>query len=209
MQEPFDRDTELMLRCQAGDEACFEKLVERHKQRVFGLVFRFLGGRADAEDIAQEVFVRVYHARRSYTPRAKFTTWLYTICRNTCFKELRKRKHNTVSLSQETPPSGEVLADRIAQPHTASPSAALLQSERVHVVKTAIDALPEAQRMALLLRKYDQLSYQEIAKAMGCSAKAVKSLLYRAKQNLRNSLAPYVEKGESSETSSAGRDLSE
>lgn len=207
MEERFDRDTELMLRFQAGDESCFEQLVDRHKQRVFGLVYRFLGGGSDVEDIAQEILVRVYRARKTYRPSAKFTTWLYTICRNTCFKEYRKRR--LVLVSDETGQMEDDIIYQMPDMHTPSPSESALRDEQALVVKAAIDSLPEAQRMALILRKYEQLSYQEIAQAMACSPKAVRSLLYRARGNLKEQLAGYMESDRSSETSGAGRGLSQ
>ncbi|MEW6358655.1 MAG: sigma-70 family RNA polymerase sigma factor [Planctomycetota bacterium] len=208
MQERSDRDKELMLGFQAGDESCFEQLIERHKQRVFSLVYRFLGGGPDAEDVAQDVFMRVYRAKGSYKPTAKFTTWLYAICRNTCFKELQKRRPIPIALPGEAEDTADDSIHQMGNRRPPSPSDSLLRDEQALVVKAAIDALPDAQRMAVILSKYDQLSYQEIAEVMECSAKAVKSLLYRAREGLRDRLAAYVQEGESGDTSRPGQGLS-
>jgi RNA polymerase sigma-70 factor (ECF subfamily) len=194
IDERLDSDTQLMLGFQAGDEACFEKLVERNKQRVFALVFRFLGGHQDAEDVAQEVFLRVYRARSRYQPTAKFTTWLYVICRNTCFKQLEKHRRHAVSLPEETASVREVAQRHVPDARTPSPLDSLLLDERARLVRAAIASLPASQRMALILSRYDGLPYAEIAEAMGCSDKAVKSLLHRARMNVKARLAHYFEK---------------
>jgi len=185
-----DNDAALMLRLQAGDDACFAQIVERHQRRVFGLAYRFLGGRSDVEDAAQEVFIRVYRGRRTYKPTASFTTWLYTICRNTCYNRLRKKAVPAVSFS------GDEDGDAFLQPtdvRTATPLQSMLQEERAKKVKKAIDALPEGQRMAVLLYRFEGLSYAEIGEVIGKSEKAVKSLLHRARQNLKELLADYFE----------------
>ena len=192
-----DTDVELMLRCQAGDESCFERLVERHKQQVLGLVYRFLGGPRNAEDVAQKVFLRVWRARRRYKPKAKFTTWLYAICRNTCFSELKKHRRMVIPISlsgEAASPDGAEHANEIRDDAMLSPLEAGLRDEQAEMAKRAIDSLPDAQRMAVVMRCYEQLPYEDIALAMGCSAKAVKSLLHRARVNLRNSLAEYLER---------------
>lgn len=193
MAERFDKDAELMLRFQAGDESCFEELVERHKQRVFNTVYRFLGGSPDAEDIAQEIFIRIYRARKTYKASARFTTWLYAVCRNTCLKQLRKHPPATVALSDETGRPDTPVAPPIADTRTPSPLEAALHSEQALVVKKAVDALPESQKMAVILHRYEHLSYREIAEAMGCSVQAVKARLHRARVNLKEKLAGYLE----------------
>jgi len=194
MDEPFDRDTQLMLRLQAGETACFEQLVERHKQRVFNLVFRFLGGSGEAEDIAQEIFLDIYHARTRYKPTARFTTWLYIICRNTCFKQQRKRRPVSLSVSAGAGTAENSVASRLEDHHNPSPLEAALHGERALAVRRAIDALPASQKMALILSRYEELPYKDIAAAMGCSVKAVKSLLHRAKMNVKDKLTGYLEK---------------
>jgi len=186
-----DEDIRLMLRFQNGEESCFEQLVERHKNRVFNIAYRFLGNYQDAEDLAQQIFIKVYHASKSYKPQAKFTTWLYAICRNTCLKALRKNKPNVVSIHQDVELTENKVAPQYADPNIATPSESLLNNEQSLLIKNALDALPANQKMAVILCRYDRLSYEEIAIIMKCSVKAVKSLLHRAKINLKEKLKDY------------------
>jgi RNA polymerase sigma-70 factor (ECF subfamily) len=187
----FDEDIRLMLQFQGGKESCFERLVERHKDRVFNLAYRFLGNYAEAEDLAQEIFIKIYHAKKTYQPKAKFTTWLYVICKNTCLKKLRKKRPEMVSLHDQIELQEGTVTHQIADAHIPSPSVSTLNNEQTLVVKEAIDSLPANQKMAVILYRYDQLSYEEIAKVIGCSVRAVKSLLHRAKINLKEKLAEY------------------
>ncbi len=180
-----------MLRFKNGEEACFVELVKIHKQRVFAFAYRFLGGAADAEDAAQEVFIKVYNAAGTYTVKAKFTTWLFTITRNTClnFLDKRNRKGLFVSLD-ESPDTREDSPNlQVADTKDPPPAELLIKQEQFEAVKKALDSLPENQKTAVLLCRYDDLSYEAIAEVMGCSVKAVKSLLHRAKLNLKEKLA--------------------
>jgi len=185
-------DIQLMLRFKNGEESCFVQLVERHKTRVFNLVYRFLGSSQEAEDIAQEIFIKVYYAKNTYEPKAKFTTWLYTICKNTCFNELRKRKPVCVSVDDTIRLEEDTVAFQVADPSTPTPADAVLNNEKALIVKSAIDSLSVPQKMAVILFRYDRLSYEEIAQIMHCSVKAVKSLLHRAKEQLKEKLKYYV-----------------
>lgn len=188
-----DEDIQLMLRFKNGEESCFEQLVERHKARVFNVVYRFLGSHQDAEDAAQEVFIKVYNAKNSYQPKAKFTTWLYTICKNTCFNELRKRKSVCVSIDDTIRLEEDTVPLQIADSSALSPADSALNKEKAFIVKNAIDSLSVSQKMAVILCRYDRLSYEEIAQIMHCSVIAVKSLLHRAKVQLKDKLKYYIE----------------
>jgi len=182
-------DIRLMSLASAGDMAAFEQLVERHQRMVVGTVGRMLGTNSDAEDIAQQVFVRVWKNLKRYEPRAKFTTWLLKITRNLVFNELRRRsRHPAVPLQSETDEEERPLKDE----HAASPDATLLEHELQEAVDAAIAQLPETQRMAVVLRRYEELSYEEIAEALDQSVSAVKSLLFRARTELRESLKRYL-----------------
>src|SRR3989440_7783555 len=182
-------DIRLMGLASAGDMAAFEQLVERHQRLVVGTVGRMLGTNSDAEDIAQQVFVRVWKNLRRYEPRAKFTTWLLKITRNLVFNELRRRsRHPAVPLQSETDEEERPLKDDNA----VSPDATLLEHELQEAVDAAIAQLPETQRMAVILRRYEELSYEEIAEALDQSVSAVKSLLFRARTELRESLKSYL-----------------
>ena len=187
-----NEDIELMLRFQDGEESCFEQLVQRHKSKVFNLAYRFLGNYHDAEDLSQRVFIKIYQIKSSYKPQAKFTTWLYTICKNMCLNELRDKKPHAVSVEENIELQEDTVAMQIADTKNPSPLESVLDNELNQVVKEAVDLLPENQKMAVILYRYEQLSYEEISKIMNCSAKAVKSLLHRAKLNLKEKLEGYV-----------------
>jgi len=182
-------DIRLMSLAGAGDVKAFEQLVERHQRLVIGTVGRMLGTNSDAEDIAQQVFVRVWKNVKRYEPRAKFTTWLLKITRNLVFNELRRRsRHPAVPLQSETDEEERPLKDENA----TSPDATLLEHELQEAVDAAIAQLPETQRMAVILRRYEELSYEEIAESLDQSVSAVKSLLFRARTELRESLNRYL-----------------
>ncbi len=173
-----------MLAFRRGDESAFEALFERHRDRVLNTAFRFLGDANLAQDIAQEVFVRVYTHGKDYQPSAEFTTWLYRITANACFDEARKRKR-----LRHTPP--DELPETTADP-SPSPEARAQDSELAREVRRAIASLPDNQRLAVVLQRYDGLSYRQIAEVLKTSVPAVESLLFRAKNALRTMLSPYV-----------------
>jgi RNA polymerase sigma-70 factor (ECF subfamily) len=183
------KDVRLMQLVSAGETGAFEELVERHQRLVLGTVARMLGNNSDVEDIAQQVFVRVWKSAKRYVPRAKFTTWLLKITRNLVFNELRRRsRHAQLPLQIESESEERPIRDERA----TAPDAALLEQELQHAVETAIELLPETQRMAVVLRRYDELSYEEIAEVLGQSVPAVKSLLFRARTELRARLSRYL-----------------
>ena len=190
----MSEDTDLMMRFQNGEASCFEELVERHKQRVFGIAYRYLGNAQDAEDVAQQVFINIYNAKASYKPTAQFTTWLYTVCKNTCLKTFRKKRFPTVSIDEDVETDEETVPVQLPDPQALTPLENALHREQEAVVKEAIEALPENQKMVVLLYKYEELSYEEIAKITGLSVKAVKSALHRARVSLKEKLAGYFKK---------------
>ena len=182
-------DVRLMQLVSAGDADAFEELVERHQRLVMGTVARMLGNNSDVEDIAQQVFVRVWKSAKRYVPRAKFTTWLLKITRNLVFNELRRRsRHPQSSLQSEPDEEERPLKDERAR----APDASLLEKELQSAIDAAIAQLPETQRMAVVLRRYDELSYEQIAEVLDQSVPAVKSLLFRARTELRTRLSRYL-----------------
>ena len=182
-------DVRLMRLVGRGDTVAFEKLVERHQALVAGTVARMLGSNSDVEDIAQQVFIRVWKSARRYVPRAKFTTWLLKITRNLVFNEMRRTKrHAHVPLQPEAGTEDLPLKDDT----NLAPDASLLEVELRQTIKEAILQLPETQRMALVLRRYEQLSYEEIADVLDLSVPAVKSVLFRARSELRTRLSKYL-----------------
>jgi RNA polymerase sigma-70 factor (ECF subfamily) len=183
-------DIRLMQLVAGGDTAALESLIERHQALVAGTVARMLGSNSDVEDISQQVFIRVWRSAGRYVARAKFTTWLLKITRNLVFNEMRRAKrhpHVPVQIDPEAEPLP--LKDEI----TETPDAALLQTELRRAIESAITQLPETQRMALVLRRYEDLSYEEIAEVLELSLPAVKSLLFRARTELRERLKGYLE----------------
>ncbi len=194
-EEPADADADLMLRFRQGDAAAFTTLVRSFQGRVVSLAARYLGSLADAEDLAQEVFLRVYRARESYEPTARFSTWIYRITVNASLNHLRGRRVRR----KITAPLPAVADD--GEPADFADAAALPADELMEedelsrVLRTIVDELPERQRLALLLNKYEGLSYEDTAAAMELTVSAVKSLLTRARVNVKERLVPYLEDG--------------
>ena len=194
-QEPEDPDAELMLRFGVGDEEAFTLLVRRYQGRIVSLAMRYLGNSADAEDLAQEVFLRVYRARETYTPSARFSTWIYRVTVNASLNLLRGRKvRRRVSAALPTGPGDEEPAE-FADHEAETAHEKVEKKELAVVLRQIVDDLPERQRMALLLNKYEDQSYEDTAAAMDLSVSAVKSLLTRARLNVKERLVPYLAEG--------------
>src|SRR5438477_4615164 len=175
-------DVRLMRLVAGGDTVAFEQLVERHQTLVAGTVARMLGANSDVEDIAQQVFIRVRKSAGRYVARAKFTTWLLKITRNLVFNEMRRAKRHPHVPVQIEPEVEEILLKDEAM---ATPDAILLEAELQAAIEKAITLLPETQRMAIVLRRYEELSYEGIADVLDLSVPAVKSLLFRARTEFR------------------------
>lgn len=187
-----------MLRVKAGDAFAFEQLMERYHARLVRFL-RHVGGTDDSgEDLAQDVFLRVFRARESYQPNARFATWLFHIAHNVASNAIRDRqRRREVQVAGNSSSESSIMSlDQMAMASTGMmPVRRLDKAERAEMVRTAVDALNERQRMALLLCKFEGLSYQEIAEAMDLTVQAVKSLLSRARVNLKELLDPYVNQG--------------
>ena len=185
--EVVEPDAELMLRVREGDPACFSLLLERHRRPVIHFLYRMVQNRAVAEELAQEVFLRVYRSREGYHPAAKFTTWLFRIATNLALNSLRDGRNEKHQEAIETESE-----DRpVRQVHDGSPNAEqrLIEDVRVREIRSAIESLPAKQRAAVLMHKYQEMEYAQIAGALECSESAVKSLLFRAYESLRARLA--------------------
>jgi RNA polymerase sigma-70 factor (ECF subfamily) len=185
-----DEDVRLMRLVARGDTTAFQQLIERHQTLIAGTVARMLGSNSEVEDVAQQVFIRVWKSAGRYVPRAKFTTWLLKITRNLVFNEMRRSKRQAHVPMQTEAEETIPLRDETTQ----SPDASLLESELQKAIEEAISELPETQRMALVLRRYEELSYEEIADVLDLSVPAVKSVLFRARTDLRERLRRYLEK---------------
>ena len=177
-------DEDLMRRCREGDMSAFELIVLRYKDAIFNFIYHLVADYHIAQDISQETFLRVLRNVDRYKPRNRFKTWLYRIAVNLCKNELRNRgRRKTVSLDDPALDVESLIGDSYTPPDRAYEEA-----EMRRLVKNAIQSLPEDQRIALVLREYQDLSYEEIAAALNCSLGAVKSKIHRARQNVRDTL---------------------
>jgi RNA polymerase sigma-70 factor (ECF subfamily) len=183
----LEQDAQLMLQVQEGDVGSFELLLSKYRRPVIGYLYRMVQNRAVAEELAQEAFLRVYRARGSYEPAAKFTTWLFRIATHLALNSLRDSKHQR--REQSVDGAGPEHAPLQLADGRANCEEHLVAEARLAAVREAIAGLPEKQRAAVLLHKYEGMDYAQIASALGCSVSAVKSLLFRAYESLRVSLA--------------------
>ena len=184
----LEHDARLMLSVKEGDEASFALLLARYRTPVMNFIYRMVQNQPVAEELAQEVFLRVYRARSGYAPSAKFTTWLFRIATHLALNSIRDNRGDwmTESLDQEQTPAAAV-ADR-----RASVEQELVEEARLVEVRLAVQALPAKQRAAVLMHKYEEMEYAQIAQVLGCSESAVKSLLFRAYEALRGKLAHFA-----------------
>ncbi len=183
----LDYDAQLMIRVKQGDGVSFGLLLEKHRSSVIYFLYRMVQNQAVAEELAQEVFLRVYRSRATYEPTARFTTWLFRIATHLALNSLRDGKNERAEarLDAETPES----AARQVSDARPSVEEVMVHSARLEEVRQAIAALPEKQRAAVLMHKYEEMDYSQIAQALACSESAVKSLLFRAYETLRARLA--------------------
>ena len=189
-------DVQLMLDVKAGDERSFELLLQRYRTPLVNFLYRMVRAREEAEDLAQEVFLRVYRARKDYVPSAKFTTWLFRIATNLALNSVRDNRHQRMEVSLDAPVTvdaedGDEKPLDIAEKNP-NIEQYMVEEARKKMIRHAIDKLPEKQRAAVLLHKYQELDYGDIAKILECSESALKSLLFRAYETLRVELAPLV-----------------
>jgi len=184
-QRLLDGDAELMLRVREGDEACFTVLLERHRNAVIHFLYRMVLNQAVAEELAQDVFLRVYRFRRNYEPTAKFTTWLFRIATHLGLNWIRDGRHEKTQESLDQEQDGA----RQVRDRSRTVEQEMVYQARLREVRQAIETLPSKQRAAVMMHKYEELDYAEIANVLRCSESAVKSLLFRAYESLRMRLA--------------------
>ncbi len=186
-------DAEVMLRVKAGDQSAFDYLVQKYRRPLVSFMYRMARNSAAAEDLAQEVFLRVYRSRQTYEASAKFTTWLYRIATNLAVNHARDTRHErpevTVSLDEPDEETGTTLdvADG-----TITAEEALLRRERMLAIRGKVEALPERQKLAVIMHKYQQMDYKQIADVLKLSESATKSLLFRAYETLREQLKEFL-----------------
>jgi RNA polymerase sigma-70 factor (ECF subfamily) len=191
-----DPDASLIRRVQQGDMLAFEMLVEKYKQPIINLLSRILSDATEAEDVAQNTFVQVFKSARRYQYSAKFSTWLYTIARNLCLNELRRRsRHPVASMDSTTTDQGGQTRQWSETPRDRGAPEVLMQEELRQKIEESLATLPENQRTALLLCREEEMSYNEIAAVLGTSLAATKSLIHRGRESLKQKLRPYLQTG--------------
>ena len=185
-----EHDAQLMLRVRAGDDSSFALLLDKHRRPVVHFLYRMVQNQAVSEELAQEVFLRVYRSRERYEPTAKFTTWLYRICTHVALNSIRDGKNEKSQKSLDNGP----LEGREIQVDDGRPSTEqeLLNQARLCEIRAAVDALPGKQRVAVVMHKFEGMDYASIARTLECSESALKSLLFRAYETLRGRLAHLV-----------------
>ncbi len=192
-----DVDAALMLRVKQGETAAFAELVEHYKQPVLNLAYRMLRDATEAEDLAQNVFVQVYKAAHRYEANSKFSTWLFTIARNFCLNEIRRRsRHPADSMDASSSEHEDQAQPQFEDKQAVSPPNRLLESELEQKIQEALAQLPENQRTAIVLCRQEELSYEDIARVLGCSVSATKSLIFRGRETLKQKLKPYLRSGQ-------------
>jgi len=196
MPEHSDPDAALMLRVKRGDRIAFAELVEKYQQPLFNFICRTLRDETESEDLAQNVFLQVYKSRQRYEPTAKFSTWLFTIARNLCLNEIRRRsRHPAESIENSQPEQEEHPQRQYEDKKNVLPAENTLHRELAQKIEAALAELPENQRSAIMLCRQDELSYEEIGKILDCSLSATKSLIHRGRETLKERLKPYLKSG--------------
>jgi RNA polymerase sigma-70 factor (ECF subfamily) len=197
MPDQTDPDAVLMLRVKRGDRAAFVELVEKFQQPLFNFVFRTLRDETEAEDVAQNTFLQVWKSRARYQRTAKFSTWLFTIARNLCLNEIRRRSRHPAESLEETHAEHDDQPQRQYEDKKVFlPTENVLHGELAKKIEEALDELPENQRTAILLCRQDEMTYEEIAEILNCSLSATKSLIHRGRETLKEKLKPYLQTGD-------------
>jgi RNA polymerase sigma-70 factor (ECF subfamily) len=189
-----DPDIRVMLRVREDEPGAFEELVGRYQHRLVAVMHHLVGNTEEAEDLAQEVFLRVYRARKKYRPKSKFSTWLFTIANNLALNSLRAKQRKPVVplATRDSGPLGPRPQEQMVHDPRTGPMQRVQKDELAQRIRQALDGLNERQKMAVILNKFEDMGYAEIAEVMELTTKAVKSLLSRARMNLRAALAGYV-----------------
>lgn len=184
-------DVQLMLDVKEGHDASFDLLLQRYRTPLVNFLYRMVRDVATAEDLAQEVFLRVYRARKQYSPTARFTTWLFRIATNLALNSVRDNRYRKMEISIDAP-ADEDQAPMELPTREMRIDEHMAERDRSGFIRRAVASLPEKQRVAVLLHKYEEMDYVEIARVLDCSESALKSLLFRAYETLRVQLAPLV-----------------
>ena len=196
MPDERDTDAALMMRVKQGDMTAFAELVDKYKQPVTNLLARMLQDATEAEDIAQNTFLQVFKSAQRYDPQASFASWLFTIARRLGLNEIRRRKrHPADSIEAKRVEGDDRPAPELVDAHNPEPLEHVIQHELEQKIEESLAQLPENQRTAILLCRQNELSYEEIAEVLECSLSATKSLIFRARETLKQRLKPYLKSG--------------
>ncbi len=197
MPADLDPDAALMLRVKQGEGDVFAQLAEKYKQPVMNLVYRMLRDATEAEDVAQAVFLQVYKSAHRYQVSSRFSTWLFTIARNLCLNEIRRRsRHPAESIDAPRADHEDQSAQQYEDKAAVGAGDRLLAGELEAKIQEVLDTLPENQRTAIILCSREELSYEDISEVLGCSVSATKSLIFRGRETLKEKLKPYLRTGE-------------
>jgi RNA polymerase sigma-70 factor (ECF subfamily) len=190
-----DEDATLMLAFQRGNTGAFEQLLDKYKIPIVNFIYKFVNNAAEAEDLAQDVFLRIYRARATYEPRARFAAWIYRIAANVALKAVKKARHSPFVFFRR--PNERSEPDPVESLPDSAPNAEfrMVSAETGRLVRRAIQALPAKEKMALVLRRHEGLSYREIAEVMNCTEGAVKTYIHRGKLRVRDHILPYFKRG--------------
>lgn len=193
--DSIDADAALMVAFQKGDSEAFDHIIDKYQKPIVNFIYKIVNNSAEAEELAQEVFLRIYRARHTYEPKARFAAWIYRIATNLSFKEAdRKRRmrfwHHRDNSHGDPTAEEEVFRDPVPDAEKR-----LITTETGQVIRRAIGSLPRNEKTALVLRRYEDLSYKEIAEIMHCTEAAVKTYIHRGKLHVREWILPYLQKG--------------
>ena len=192
-ESQFHEDDEFLIkRFVSDDESAFEELFGRYKQKIFNLVYRYIGPYPETEELTQDVFIKVYKSAQTFKGKSKFSTWIYRIAVNTCLNYKKKKRLVMESLDK----SGTQLVKELVAPDSTTPEEQFTRARKMAIIQQALDSLLPNQKIAFILSKYDGFSYAEIGEIMNVSISSVESLLFRAKQQLKKELTPYKEIGD-------------
>jgi RNA polymerase sigma-70 factor (ECF subfamily) len=189
---PCDPDTALMVAFQQGDEGAFEQILDKYHKAIVNFIYKIVNNRAEAEELAQDVFLKVYRARLNYEPRARFSAWIYRIATNVGLKAAGRKRRSPFGFG---PDAGYKITGEEGRAREPDAEQTLVTSELGKVVRQVIRGLPRNEKIAIILRRYEGLSYKEIAEVMNCTEPAVKTYIHRGKLRLRDRIRPYLRKG--------------
>ncbi len=194
--DSLDPDAALMVAFQKGDAAAFEQLLDKYGKAIVNFIYRIVNNAAEAEELGQEVFLRIFQARKTYEPRARFAAWIYRIATNVGLKALERSRRAPTWSPHDAGEDAARIHENLFKDGRPDPERVLAGSEMAGAVARAIRSLPHNERVAVVLRRYEELSYREIAEVMNCSEGAVKTYIHRGKLHLRERLLPYLKRGE-------------